>query len=811
VLVLQPVDRELQRVEPVVEQQPVEPEQQPVEPVVEPEVGGEAQPEQEQEQTIGGPIETPQAGAETGAEPGGEPDGENPLGESKEEEIPLAPPVDLDGGEIEEDLLPDYDDDEYDEFVRVSLDHAIPEQENIIISMSDDFFNNTEDFVDQLNAQFDADISRIDDEMSNEIKEEFIEVRQQPKEELLETIENDPIVEGYFIDFEKLLKGTQLKRGVEEDDDDDRFDKKFKETPEQTDEEFKASEDAREDFVIQSKKKVAQEKDGEEDKEVDEEDDVIDQQEQGVSALSAKEKSQIDLAKISFNNYAHKELKKLESENEKASTVFEFAAWFANMKKQMDTVVSGSNPVSQLKLMVKSSKLQFENDKKLLQGGDVSVEENFRLTMVSLLDHNIHLHSVGNTISSMDIKAQNIKETKLFQERRQRADTKAKDINVQNKLLRDQSRKAAEISMLSDNRMRNQKHIKSRLINERADKRFLYPSVVDKDTFNLVLYKRGADGQPIINRQTGAPVIEEVTSVTRNDAEKLKKQNAVVDAEDADTSPYFPLHGAPCKEFFSKSEFKVMGRKVDKSGKLRVGLSSQTDVQSKIAKTLQLIGSSVGISEAVTTSKSHIEMQNRELYELEAIRDAYVKYSNTTSYNYAIETIQEIDEEGKGEDDFTSIREEIDRLTIAQLLEQLNKGEEEQIVPEQVQSEANQLKKSQVEGVGTADVDNVQDTQPPNEGQEEDQPPPSGGTSEENILPTPVQTDEFDLINSSVPNTHGIGPNTNQTDQLEIESKSLYARLFNSQSVEKTEESIPNELVEFGSRGFSLGTDGGFR
>ena len=71
----------------------------------------------------------------------------------------------------------------------------------------------------------------------------------------------------------------------------------------------------------------------------------------------------------------------------------------------------------------------------------------------------------------------------------------------------------SEIGLVQDIIDRNHERIFKELAGIPPTKRYLYPSVRDRDTFNLVLYDRDADGNIKVNTTTGAPIIKEMMKI----------------------------------------------------------------------------------------------------------------------------------------------------------------------------------------------------------------------------------------------------------------------------------------------------------
>ena len=396
-------------------------------------------------------------------------------------------------------------------------------------------------------------------------------------------------------------------------------------------------------------------------------------------------------------------------------------------------------------------------------------EEAFTLIMAQISNGVFSLNkSYNSKITSEILKAkrQQIDEARKIKKRKEIE----KENDYKEKLEEFQyKRKAAELSYISDMRVRNAKKIQERLRVERADKRFLFPSVKDNDTFNLILFKRDSDGLPIIDRNTGAPIIEEMTSITRNDSERLLKQKAIVDAQNSDSNVYFPIHGKACKTYFSKSEFKYLGRKVNTKGQLRIGLvesDSKSVAFKKIKSILRMISSAVDVDTPKSTLNSPIGFMHKELYELETIRDAYVKFTNQTNYNYSYDELLEMGgEEEEEQDKFANIKDEIDKLTLAQLLDYLNKDSANE-QPTFEEEPPNMNPPGEFSGIGQGD-DNQQiiDEQTREEQQRE------GFTQEEHTeleLSNPADLPNYDILNTSQEGVHGYGSNHTSTNNISL-------------------------------------------
>lgn len=291
-------------------------------------------------------------------------------------------------------------------------------------------------------------------------------------------------------------------------------------------------------------------------------------------------------------------------------------------------------------------------------------------------------------------------------------------------LKRKNARILAEASFMSDITVQASKLIQSRLLNERADKRALYPSVRDNDSFNLILYKRDGNGSLYID-ENGAPVIEEMTALTRNDAERLRQQRAIVDMTDMESNTYFPLHGKQCRKHFSKEEFSYLGRKTKNDGTLRPGLYHEplVSVRKRIEDVLKLAGNALGIKSARTSLNDTSEKQHREMYELEALRDAYSTFTKNTKYNYNTDlNKQKTPEEQMEEDKYQSIKDQLNQLTVAQLMSLMKDQPNGPVSSDRLQMLQNNRAGQGATGVGANSNEEV--THDPNEVANEGVAPP---------------------------------------------------------------------------------------
>ena len=287
----------------------------------------------------------------------------------------------------------------------------------------------------------------------------------------------------------------------------------------------------------------------------------------------------------------------------------------------------------------------------------------------------------------------------------------------------------SEASYVADMTDKYKELIFDKINNARPDKRLLYPGVRDSDTFNLVLYKRDADGAVIVDPVTKAPIVAEITSITRNDADRLRQQNAVVEAEGGEIpSDYFPLHGEPCYKYFSKQEFNFLGTKCSaKTKKLRPQFllnntqgdrMSLYDIREKITGLVGTVGDALLITKPKTSEQSPLEMQMRELLELEALRDSYAHYTRNTLYNY--HHVEVVQSEAPTEEDnqLQSMKALLEDVSIGQMMKLIrDKHRYDDYEPPDVPKELSGLRTRRGDGSGDASGGGSDPPEPPPSGQ----------------------------------------------------------------------------------------------
>jgi hypothetical protein len=250
-----------------------------------------------------------------------------------------------------------------------------------------------------------------------------------------------------------------------------------------------------------------------------------------------------------------------------------------------------------------------------------------------------------------------------------------------------EERALAIMSFATNANQNNAEMIKERINLANADVSLLFPPIRGPDTFNLIKYKRDGNGELLLTTQ-GYPIIEEITEITRGIADRLKQQNAIVDATDI-ACTYFPLHGKNCKKYLSKAEYSYLGAKTIRGGKILPGISvgNTKTISSGIDKLLQEIGKAVEINHRITNPNDPVSVQYKELMELETLKSAFTQYTNTTEYNYIHNGGGNNKEDDQNEaNTLQTAKEMLQTLTMKQLLQFLSN--QPQPTPQSLEADA---------------------------------------------------------------------------------------------------------------------------
>jgi hypothetical protein len=200
---------------------------------------------------------------------------------------------------------------------------------------------------------------------------------------------------------------------------------------------------------------------------------------------------------------------------------------------------------------------------------------------------------------------------------------------------------------------------------ENANKKFLYPSVVDKETRNVIEYVKDSDGNYVRDPVTGAPVIASSWAVQRDDAERLRQQRATADGM-MSKKPYFPVFGKACKNFFSKAEYCQLARMTDKGNPYpETVLRTEKTVNRKLQKLYDKLQNAMRLP-AIPPN----ENRKKVLLELQTLEQAFAQYSTSALYDYP-NTLEEADKELQDKEEFESAIKTLEKVTMGKLLQTL--------------------------------------------------------------------------------------------------------------------------------------------
>ena len=244
---------------------------------------------------------------------------------------------------------------------------------------------------------------------------------------------------------------------------------------------------------------------------------------------------------------------------------------------------------------------------------------------------------------------------------------------IKEKLLRRQSDILAEVA---DFTALNMKRIQANLDPKFAISKYIYPSFRDPDTFNIVKYASDPDGNVIINKNTGQPIIQSISAVDRNDSKRLLEQKAAVDATDT-PSPYFPIYGKQARRFFSKLEYNYLGRMFQgPSGKARSSMPKPNNMPKEIQKLLNEMGQSLEIKEYSIDKKRLFKQWS----ELQVLKNSYQRYNQYTDYNYNQDK-KELGQDGTlvDPDATESAAKLLQNITVQKLLDLLSQQKQQEL------------------------------------------------------------------------------------------------------------------------------------
>ena len=298
----------------------------------------------------------------------------------------------------------------------------------------------------------------------------------------------------------------------------------------------------------------------------------------------------------------------------------------------------------------------------------------------------------GSVVSDFLLRAGDRKQTKkqaeITQEKKQQAirDVIRKAINEGLILT------AADISAeIADLVARTTEKIKQNLDPKFAISKYIYPTFRDPDTFNIVKYRSDADGNVIINKQTGQPIIESISAVDRDDTRRLLEQRQAVDATDT-PSPYFPIYGKQARRYFSKLEYNYLGRMFQgPGGTPRMSIPRPTKIKSRIETMLKEMGSSLELKDTSINQKQLF----KQWMELEVLKNSYQRYNQFADYQY-VQDKKELGQDGTliDPDSTESAAKLLQNVTVQKLLDLLS-----------------QQKRQELEATRTSIIDSLKDKQ----------------------------------------------------------------------------------------------------
>ena len=185
------------------------------------------------------------------------------------------------------------------------------------------------------------------------------------------------------------------------------------------------------------------------------------------------------------------------------------------------------------------------------------------------------------------------------------------------------------LTEVADYTVRNIDRIKQGLDPSNAISRYIYPTYRDPDTFNVVKYRSDADGNVIINRETGQPIIESISAVDRDDSRKFMEQKQAVDATDT-PSPYYPIYGKQARRFFSKNEYNYLGRMFQgPGGKARASVPKPLQMQKEISTMLSEMSDALEIKDVGKKSNKF-----KQWSELQILKSSFHRYNQFADYQY---------------------------------------------------------------------------------------------------------------------------------------------------------------------------------
>lgn len=231
------------------------------------------------------------------------------------------------------------------------------------------------------------------------------------------------------------------------------------------------------------------------------------------------------------------------------------------------------------------------------------------------------------------------------------------------------------LTEVADYTARNVDRIKQGLDPSNAISRYIYPTFRDPDTFNVVKYRSDADGNVIINRETGQPIIESISAVDRDDSRKFMEQKQAVDATDT-PSPYYPIYGKQARRFFSKNEYNYLGRMFQgPGGKARASVPKPLQMKQEISTMLSEMSDALELKD--TSIKSN---KFKQWSELQILKSSFHRYNQFADYQYTQDK-KELQQDGTlvDPDATESAAKLLQNITVQKLLDLLAAQQQEKV------------------------------------------------------------------------------------------------------------------------------------
>lgn len=227
-------------------------------------------------------------------------------------------------------------------------------------------------------------------------------------------------------------------------------------------------------------------------------------------------------------------------------------------------------------------------------------------------------------------------------------------------------RSAREIQEYNDFVMQQFDKLQSNFTLENANKKFLYPSLIDKNSRNVIEFAKDANGDYLRDPVTGGPIITSMWSVERDDAERLRQQRAVADGM-IQKKPYFPIFGKAAKKFFSKAEYCQLARMMGQDGNPYPETIMRTEktIDRKLNKLYAKLKKAMNLPPLPQD-----ETKKKVLLELQTLEQAFSQYSVSALYDYP-NTLEQADQDNADKEQFESAVKTLEKITMGKLLQQL--------------------------------------------------------------------------------------------------------------------------------------------